>query len=56
MSGYKKPFKETHQSIADQTRAFLESGGKIEKVPSGYTGQAKLTGNKHTFLAPGSKN
>ncbi len=52
---YKKPvFKETHQSIADQTRSYLKSGGKIEQVPSGYTGQIKLADKQKHFLAPSS--
>lgn len=52
---YKKPvFKETHKSIAEQTRSYLKSGGKIEQVPAGYTGQSKLTDKQKHFLAPSS--
>lgn len=52
---YKKPvFKETHQSIAEQTRNYLKSGGKIEEVPAGFTGQAKLTDKQKHYLAPSS--
>ena len=50
---HKKPiFKETHQSIAEQTRSYLKSGGKIHQVPSGCTGLAKLTDKQKHFLAP----
>ncbi|MDZ7925415.1 MAG: hypothetical protein U5M23_15500 [Marinagarivorans sp.] len=30
------------QSIADQTEAFLKSGGKISQINSGISGQASL--------------
>ena len=51
MSANKKIIKETHQSIADQTAAFLAAGGKIESVGTGVTGQEKLAGRQKTFLA-----
>lgn len=52
---YKKPvFKETHQTIAEQTRSYLKSGGKIEEVPAGYTGQAKLADKQKHYLASSS--
>ncbi|WP_432696385.1 hypothetical protein ACQUQP_17840 [Marinobacterium sp. YM272] len=54
MSHKKTVFKETHQSIAEQTRSYLKSGGKIQQVPAGYTGEAKLTDRQHHFLAPSS--
>jgi hypothetical protein len=38
-----------HQrAIAEQTAAFLASGGKIQKIPSGVSGQAKLGGPMFT--------
>jgi len=41
---------ETSQSIEEQTRAFLESGGKIEHVNSGVSGQQSLVGPRHISL------
>jgi hypothetical protein len=41
---------ETSQSIEDQTRAFLESGGQIEKINSGVSGQQSIAGPKHITL------
>ncbi len=37
---------ETSESIAEQTRAFLKSGKKIEVIASGVSGQSVLTGRK----------
>ena len=33
---------ETSMSIAEQTAAFLKSGGEINQVPSGVSGQVSL--------------
>jgi hypothetical protein len=33
---------ETSESIAEQTRLFLQSGNSIEQIPSGVSGQASL--------------
>lgn len=41
---------ETHDTIAAQTAAFLKSGGSINKVKSGVSGQQKLTGPRHISL------
>ncbi|MDB6063004.1 MAG: hypothetical protein JWM78_3107 [Verrucomicrobiaceae bacterium] len=36
-----------HQrAIAEQTAAFLAGGGKIQQIPNGVSGQAKLGGPK----------
>ena len=43
---------ETSQSIADQTAAFLKSGGAIEKIASGVSGQQSMTGRRHITLTP----
>jgi len=40
------PAVETSESIAEQTRDFLESGHKIEVVPSGISGQPTLAVRK----------
>lgn len=48
---------ETHQTIEEQTKAFLESGGKIQQVATGVTGQQNVTGRRHIDLGkPSSKN
>lgn len=41
---------ETSQSIAEQTEAFLKSGGKIQQINSGVSGQESLAGRKHISL------
>ena len=40
----------TSQSIEDQTKAFLESGGKIEQINTGVSGQQSIAGPKHITL------
>ena len=37
---------ETSESIAEQTRKFLESGNKIEVIASGISGQPTLAARK----------
>jgi hypothetical protein len=41
---------ETHESIADQVSAFLASGGKIQQIDSGISGQKNLSGPRHIVL------
>lgn len=41
---------ETSASIEEQTRAFLKSGGKIQYIDSGVSGQQSMAGNKHITL------
>ncbi|RRJ84258.1 hypothetical protein [Aestuariirhabdus litorea] len=41
---------ETSKSIADQTRAFLEAGGEIEKVKQGVSGMQSMAGSRHITL------
>ena len=41
---------ETSNSIASQTQAFLESGGVIEQVAAGVSGQSFTVGRKHISL------
>lgn len=40
---------ETHQSIAEQTEAFLRSGNKIQEIPAGVSGQQGV-GKRHIVL------
>ena len=40
---------ETHQSIAEQTEAFLRSGNQIQEIPSGVSGQQGV-GKRHIVL------
>jgi hypothetical protein len=42
--------KETSESIADQTAAFLSAGNKIDYIDSGISGQSVLRGPKHISL------
>jgi hypothetical protein len=60
MSKQPKPFPQTsrtappiqHQrAIAEQTAAFLASGGKIQQIPNGVSGQPKLGGPSMTAAA-----
>jgi hypothetical protein len=37
---------ETSESIEEQTRKFLQSGNKIEKIPSGVSGQPSMAVSK----------
>ncbi|MFA7553971.1 MAG: hypothetical protein WCY88_06950 [Spongiibacteraceae bacterium] len=41
---------ETSLSIAEQTKAFLKSGGAIEAINSGVSGQQSMAGPKHITL------
>lgn len=41
---------ETSMSIEEQTAAFLQSGGAIEHVNSGVSGQQSVAGPKHITL------
>jgi hypothetical protein len=42
---------ETSQSIADQTAEFIKSGGKVEQVPRGVSGQTSLAARKHITIS-----
>ncbi|PCJ14769.1 MAG: hypothetical protein COB04_14430 [Gammaproteobacteria bacterium] len=42
--------EETSQSIQAQTKAFLESGGKVDYINTGVSGQQSLAGPKHISL------
>jgi len=46
---------ETSQSIEAQTKAFLESGGKINYINTGVSGQQSLAGPKHISLGKKSQ-
>ena len=41
---------ETSESIAEQTRAFLKSGNKIQQIQTGVSGQPSMAKNKHISL------
>lgn len=41
---------ETSMSIEEQTRAFLQEGGEIQKIKTGISGQQSLAGPKHITL------
>jgi hypothetical protein len=44
------PLAETSSSIEEQTRAFLEKGGIIEKIEAGASGQEFIRGRQHIKL------
>lgn len=41
---------ETSESIAEQTKAFLKSGNKIDSIQSGVSGQPTMAVKKHIKL------
>jgi hypothetical protein len=41
---------ETQRSIEEQTAAFLKSGGQVQHIPNGVTGQVNLAGPRHITL------
>jgi len=41
---------ETSASIANQIDAFLQSGGEIQKINTGVSGQQSVSGPKHITL------
>lgn len=45
---------ESSQSIEEQTKAFLASGGEIEQIGSGISGQQSMAGPKHIKLGNNS--
>lgn len=45
---------ESSQSIEEQTKAFLASGGEIEQINSGVSGQQSMAGPKHIKLGNNS--
>ncbi len=47
------PSVETSQSIEEQTKAFFKSGGKVDEIKTGVSGQVGLAGPRHISL--GSK-
>ena len=52
----KSAASETHQSIEEQTAAFLKAGGEIEQVGRGITGQQNIAGPRHIVLQKPSSN
>ena len=46
----KKAATETHDSIEEQTAAFLRAGGEIQQIASGVTGQQNLAGPRQIVL------
>ncbi|SIT02657.1 hypothetical protein [Neptunomonas antarctica] len=46
----KKAATETHDSIEEQTAAFLRAGGQIQEIASGVTGQHNLAGPRQIVL------
>ncbi|MGK0441951.1 MAG: hypothetical protein ACJA0N_001757 [Pseudohongiellaceae bacterium] len=47
---------ETSSSIEDKTKAFLKSGGKIEQVNSGVSGQQSMVAPKPKPVEPNNSN
>lgn len=42
--------KETSRTIEEQIARFLETGGKIQEIPRGVSGQVVTTGPRHITL------
>ncbi|MDT8397134.1 MAG: hypothetical protein RQ899_00765 [Pseudomonadales bacterium] len=42
--------RETSQSIEEQTARFLASGGTIQEIPRGVSGQVATSGPRHITL------
>ncbi len=42
---------ETSESIADQVEAFLKSGGKVQEIPRGVSGQPSSAARKHITIS-----
>jgi hypothetical protein len=42
---------ETSNSIAEQTAMFLKTGGKVEEVPGGVSGQTSMVAKKHITIS-----
>lgn len=42
--------RETSESLAQQVEAYLESGGKIQEIPQGVSGQVATSGPRHITL------
>ena len=45
---------ETHQSIEEQTAAFLKAGGEIQKIAKGVTGYENNAGPRQIVLGKNS--
>lgn len=46
----KPPADINRESIAEQTEAFLKSGGQIQEVDAGVSGQAPPMGRRHITI------
>jgi hypothetical protein len=42
---------ETSESISEQTAKFLSSGGKVQEIPRGVSGQPGTTARKHITIS-----
>lgn len=43
------------ETLEADVKAYLESGKKIEQVPTGFTNQDPLVGRRHIVLGPNKK-
>ena len=60
-SARSKPVKEqeddfSSETIEDQVEAFLASGGKIQEIPLGVSGQVATSGPRHITLGKRHSN
>ncbi|MBQ0757917.1 hypothetical protein [Amphritea sp.] len=46
----KSASSETHDSIAEQTAAFLKAGGEIQQIKKGVSGQVNTSGPRQIVL------
>lgn len=47
----KEPILDHRINLADQVEAFLKSGGKVQKIPSGISGQTTTSGPRQIVLS-----
>lgn len=51
----KPPASINSESIAEQTEAFLKSGGQIQEIKTGVSGQSAPTGRRHITIGNNAK-
>jgi hypothetical protein len=46
---------QVRKTLAEDVRAYLATGKKIEQVPTGFSNQDPLGGRRHIILGPSKK-
>ena len=47
----KKPVVSTREDLEEHIAAFLKAGGKVQKIPSGVSGQTSTSGPRQIVLS-----